>query len=149
MQSVIQAACVYLFLLVVFRLAGRRTVAKLTTFDFVLVLVISEATQSALVGHDASLTGAFLVILTLIGIDVVLSMVKMRFKTIERWIDGVPLVIVRDGRPLLDLMDRARVDLEDVLTAARESHGLPNLEAIDHAVLEANGRISIIPKAKR
>ena len=146
MQEIIQATSVYLFLLIVFRLAGRRTVAELTTFDFVLVLVISEATQSALVGTDSSLTAAFLVIATLIGLDVLLSLVKIRSKTIERWIDGVPMVIVQNGKPLHDLMRRARVDLDDVLAAGRESQGVANLESIRHAILEANGRISIIPK---
>lgn len=146
MQTVVQAAVVYIFLLIVFRIAGRRTVAQLTTFDFVLVLVISEATQSALVADDTSLTGAFLAILTLIAMDVLLSLIKIRLKSVERWLDGVPMVIVRDGKPLDDLMRRARVDMDDVLSAARESHGLPNLESVAHAVLEANGRISIIPR---
>ena len=66
MESVLRAAIVYVFLLVLFRLAGKRTLSDVTTFDFVLLLIISEATQQALLGEDFSLTNAFLVITTLI-----------------------------------------------------------------------------------
>lgn len=64
----------------------------------------------------------------------------------KRFIDGVPLVIVENGKPLKDLMNKARVDDEDVLVAAREHHGLERMDQIKYAVLERSGGISIIPK---
>lgn len=146
MDSVIRAAAVYIFLLVIFRLGGKRALAQITTFDFVLLLVISEATQNALVGQDFSITNSFLVITTLVGIDIGLSLVKQRFPQVERYIEGLPLVIVENGQPLKDRMSRARVDEDDVLAAARELQGLERLEQIKYAVLERSGGISIVPQ---
>lgn len=146
MSLVLNAAWVYLFLMVIFRVAGRRTLAKLTTFDFVLVLIISEATQQALVGNDNSLTAAAIVIVTLVGLDILFSNVRRFIPGSERWLDGSPLIIVKDGKPIDDRMKKARVDMGDVLMAARESHGIGEAGGIRYAVLEVNGEISVIPK---
>jgi uncharacterized membrane protein YcaP (DUF421 family) len=146
MDAVMRAVAIYFFLLIVFRLAGQRTLANLTTFDFVLLLVIAEATQQGLLGEDFSVTNAFLVIVTLIGIDIGLSLLKNRFLALDKLLEGVPLVIVVDGKPLKDRMERARVDESDVLVAARERQGLERLDQIRYAVLERTGEISIIPK---
>ncbi|HSE59236.1 MAG TPA: YetF domain-containing protein [Nitrospiraceae bacterium] len=145
MDAVIRALVVYLVLLVVFRLAGRRTLSEMTSFDFVLLLIISEATQNAMLGNDYSITNGILVIITLVGLDILFTNWKHRSAFIERWLDGLPMVIVEHGRPLKSLMDRARLDEEDVLAAARKSQGLERMEQIKYAVLEVGGGISIIP----
>ena len=123
MESVVRVAVMYVFLLLVFRIAGRRTLAQMTTFDFVLLLVISEQTQQAMVANDPSLTNAFLMILTLVGLDIGLSLVKQRSPQIEKWLDGMSTIIVENGRPLKDRMEKARVDEYDILTAARHLQG--------------------------
>jgi uncharacterized membrane protein YcaP (DUF421 family) len=146
MESILRAAVVYLFLLVLFRLSGKRTLAEVTTFDFVLLLIISEATQQALVGNDNSMTNAFLLVTTLVVLNVLFSEIKQRLKSAERVLDGLPLLIVEHGKPLHDRMQKERVDVDDVLDAAREIHGLEKLEQIKYAVLERNGKISIIPQ---
>jgi uncharacterized membrane protein YcaP (DUF421 family) len=146
MDAVLRAAAIYFFLLLLFRIAGPRTLAHLTTFDFVLLLVIAEATQQGLLGNDYSVTNAFLVILTLVTIDILFSLLKQRMPKLEKWVDSVPVVLVEHGRPLQDRMQRARVDEEDILTSARLQHGLERLDQIKYAVLERSGGISIIPK---
>lgn len=148
MDSILRGLAVYVFLLVLFRIAGRRTLSEMTNFDFVLLLIISEATQNAMIGNDYSVTNGFLVIVTLIGIDIGLSVMKQRFPLLERYLDGLPLVIVDEGRPVKELMDRARVDEQDILASARDKHGLERMEQIKYAVLERNGGISIIPKGE-
>ncbi len=148
MDSILRGLAVYVFLLVLFRIAGRRTLSEMTNFDFVLLLIISEATQNAMIGNDYSVTNGFLVIVTLIGIDIGLSVMKQRFPLLERYLDGLPLVIVHEGRPVKELMDRARVDEQDILASARDKHGLERMEQIKYAVLERNGGISIIPKGE-
>ena len=100
MDSVLRAAAIYLVLLVLFRVAGRRTLSEMTSFDFVLLLVIGEATQQALLGEDFSLTHAVLVIVTLILLDVLISLVMQRSRLAGKLIEGVPMVIVADGKPL-------------------------------------------------
>jgi uncharacterized membrane protein YcaP (DUF421 family) len=145
MDSVIRATVVYLVLLLLFRLSGKRTLAQVTTFDFVLLLIISEATQQAMVDGDNSITNSMLLVATLIGLNVLMSELKQRFRSVERVLDGVPLLIVERGNPLHDRMSKERVDVEDVLDAARETHGLERLDQIKYAVLERNGKISIVP----
>jgi uncharacterized membrane protein YcaP (DUF421 family) len=146
MDAVIRATVVYIFLLVVLRLAGKRTLAQVTSFDFVLLLIISEATQQALIAEDNSMTNAGIVITTLVALNILMSVLKQRFKSVERLLEDIPLLIVADGKPLQDRMNKARVDLDDVLDAARQTQGLERLDQIKHAVLERSGRISIIPK---
>ena len=146
MDAVLRAATLYAFLVVLFRVAGRRTLSEMTSFDFVLLLVVGEATQQALLGEDFSMTNAFLVILTLVALDIGMSLGKQRSKWIEKWVDGVPTILVEEGRPLKDRMDKARVDLDDVLEAARKLRGLERIEQVRYAVLECNGEITIIPK---
>jgi uncharacterized membrane protein YcaP (DUF421 family) len=147
MDSVLRAVAIYAILLIIFRLSGKRSLAQITTFDFVLLLVIGEATQQALLGDDFSLINAFMVILTLLGLDIGLSLLKQRSKTLERWMDDTPLVIVEDGRPLKERMDKARIDESDILAAARELQGLERMDQIKYAVLERSGGVSIIPKS--
>jgi uncharacterized membrane protein YcaP (DUF421 family) len=148
MSSVLRAIVVYVVLFLIFRIAGRRTLSQITTFDFVLLLIVSEATQNAMIGDDYSITNAMLVITTLVGLDVALSLWKRRFPSLDKFLDGVPLIIVEDGKPLKDRMAKARVDESDVLTAARELQGLERMEQIKYAVLERSGGISIIPKSQ-
>lgn len=146
MGSIIRAAITYLFLLLVFRLSGRRSLGQLSTFDFILLIIIGEAAQNALIGNDSSLTNSFLVIITLICIDIGLSLWKQRSPDLEKLIDGVPLVIVAEGKPIKERMHKARINEDDVLMSARESQGLERMDQIKYAVLERSGGISIIPK---
>src|SRR5687768_14938688 len=111
MDAVLRAFFIYMILLVVFRIAGRRTLSEMTSFDFILLLIISEATQNAMIGNDYSMTNSILVIVTLVGLDLLLTQWKLRSATAERWLDGLPMVLVDHGRPLNDLMNRARVDV--------------------------------------
>ncbi|HEU4371665.1 MAG TPA: YetF domain-containing protein [Methylomirabilota bacterium] len=146
MESVLRGAAVYGLLLIVFRITGKRALGQITTFDFVLLLIISEAVQNAMVGPGYSVTNALVLIVTLVVIDTGLTFVKTRVPALERWLEGTPLVIVEDGRPLQDRLERSGVDVGDVLCAARHTHGLERLDQIKYAVLERHGDISIIPR---
>ena len=146
MDAVLRAAAIYFFVLLLFRIAGRRTLASMTSFDFVLLLIIGEATQQALLGDDFSVTNAFIVIVTLIFVDIVLSLLKERSPTLAKAMDGVPLIVVENGRPLQERMQRARIDEDDVMQSARSTHGLERMDQIKFAVLEIGGSISIVPK---
>lgn len=146
MDLVIRGITVYLFLLVIFRISGKRSLRNATTFDFVLLLIVAETTQQALVGDDASVTGAALLIVVLVGTDILLSLVKRWSPRMDRMLEGQPLVILRNGVPLRGRMHAERVDEEDILSAARATQGLERLEQIKRAVLERNGAISIVPR---
>jgi uncharacterized membrane protein YcaP (DUF421 family) len=145
MDSVLRAAAMYLVLLVVFRIVGKRTLSQITPFDMVLLLIIAESTQQALVGPDFSIVNAVLVIVTLVTIDIGLSWWRHRSRRVEKILDDMPLVLVDRGRPLQSRLDRERVDASDILEAARLQQGLERMDQIKYAVLETNGEISIIP----
>src|SRR5690606_12089933 len=136
MDSVVRGAAVYIVLLVIMRLSGRRTLAELTPFDFVLLLIIAETTQQALLGDDFSIVNSVVLIVTLCTIDILLSYLKRASSRASRVLDGVATVLISRGRPDERALQRARVDLNDVMEAAREQHGLERLDQVKFAVLE-------------
>lgn len=146
METVIRGAAIYFILLIALRLSGRRTVAQMTPFDLVLLLIIAETTQQALLGDDFSIINATLLIIVLFSLDIGLSYIKQWAPRVARIIDGTPTVLISDGKPDLRAFVRARVSLDDVLTTARVEQGLEQLTQIRSAVLEADGAVSIIPK---
>jgi uncharacterized membrane protein YcaP (DUF421 family) len=146
MEAVLRAVFVYAFLWLVIRAAGSRTLSEITTFDFVLLLVISEATQQALVGNDFSITNAAIIIVTLVLIDIGLSLLKVRYPIFDEIASGKPVVIVERGRALRDRMQKLRVGDDDILEAARRLQGLERMDQIKYAVMEVSGGISIIPE---
>ncbi|WHS63075.1 YetF domain-containing protein [Pseudomonas sp. G2-4] len=148
MDSVLRAAAMYMALMVLFKIAGRRSLAELTTFDFVLLMIIGEATQQALLGDDFSMTNALMVIVTLIAIDVGFSLLKQRSSWVSRLIDGGPTVVVENGRILEARLRHARLVEADIMEAARSSQGIEALEQIKFAIIERNGKISVIANDK-
>lgn len=146
MDAVVRSIAIYLFLFVVFRVSGKRTLAQVTTFDFVLLLVVGEATQQGLLGNDFSVTNAFIVIVTLIGVDVAMSVLEKRVPKLGKFVEGLPVVVVEHGKPVQEAMRKARLDEMDILEQARSSQGLERMEQIRFAVLERSGQVSIIPE---
>jgi uncharacterized membrane protein YcaP (DUF421 family) len=136
----------YLFLWLIFRIAGKRPLSESTTFDLVLLLIISESVQNALVANDYSMTGAALLVMTLVGADKLVSILSYRFEFFSKLVSGIPTIIFADGKPIEKRMKREQVQVNDILESARSLHGLESLEQIKYAVLERNGEISVIPK---
>ena len=104
MEMVFRALAIYLILLVVFKIAGRRALLQMTSFDLILLLIISEATQQALLGNDFSLTGAMITIVTLVTIDILFGFIKKKVGGAESVLDGSPVILLDHGIPLLDKM---------------------------------------------
>lgn len=145
MNPVLRAAVMFAVLWLVFRIAGRRTLAEITTFDFILMLIIGDATQQALVGDDYSITTAALVIVTLVLLDVFMGRLAITGKTVSRLIESAPVIVIDNGKILDDVLRQEGVDLEEVMMAAREIHGLQTLDDIKYAIVERHGGISIVP----
>jgi uncharacterized membrane protein YcaP (DUF421 family) len=149
MDTVIRSLVIYFVLWGLLRLSGRRTLGQLTSFDLVLLLIIGGATQRALLGQDYSVTNALLVIITLVLTDVALSLLERGFPPLSKILNGEPMIVVEEGRPLLGRLKSARLTAEQVLEAARRLHGLERMDQIKYAILEASGEISIIPYSLR
>ena len=146
METIIRGIIVYLFLLIIFRLNGKRALYEATVFDFVLLLIIAETTEQGLLGEDHSVTGSILLIITLIGMDILMSLLKQKFKFFEKAVDGGPLILLDNGKLLHDRLKKERVDEADILESARELKGLMRMDQIKYAILEKDGTITIIPQ---
>lgn len=146
MDTILRATAVYLGLLLLLRASGKRSLSQITTFDFVLLLILGESTQQALIGNDFSITTGILLIATLIGLDMSLAKLKEVSPRADRLIEGLPVVIVDNGEPMRERMQAAGVDVSDILAAARELQGLERMDQVKYAVLERSGGISIIPR---
>lgn len=146
MDMVLRAVAIYLILLILFKIAGRRTLLQMTSFDLILLLIISEATQQALLGEDFSVTGAMLTIITLVVVDILFGFIKKKIPGAENILDGPPVILVDHGIAHESKLQRVSVSCDDILLAARQNHGILELKEIKYAILERNGHISIIPE---
>jgi uncharacterized membrane protein YcaP (DUF421 family) len=147
MDMLLRSVTIYLFLLIIFRVLGKRSLAQITTFDFVLLLIIGEAIQQGLLGKDFSVINAVISVMTLLILDIGFSILKHKFPQITPTLESCPVVIVEDGKVIREFADKELIDEEDILEAARELQGLERLDQIKYAILERSGSISIIPKS--
>ena len=145
MDAVLRALAVYTVVVVVFRISGKRTLDAVTLFDFVLLLIIAEATQQGLLGDDISVTNAALVVITLVLTDKALAAAANRWPAVDRLVNNVPLILIEDGTVHHERVRRSNMSLDDILEAARHLHGLERLAQVKYAVLERDGTISIVP----
>jgi uncharacterized membrane protein YcaP (DUF421 family) len=145
-HTVLRAGIIYLALLVIFRVAGKRTLSDVTTFDFILLLIISESIQQGLVEDYHALGESLLLVVTLVALNILFSELKLRFPRVDRVTEGLPVLIYSKGTPHRDVMKRERIGEEDIMHAARSSHGLESLQDVEFAILEASGGISVIPR---
>jgi uncharacterized membrane protein YcaP (DUF421 family) len=148
-DSVLRITFVYFFLMLLFRIAGRRTFGDLSRFDLIVLLLISELVQQAVVGDDPSTINAVILCSTLVGLEVALSWLKLRHRGLERWLEGTPLLVIDRGELVPDVMRETRIDEDEILAAARLAHGIERLEQIRFAVVEKSGHISIVPEPSR
>jgi uncharacterized membrane protein YcaP (DUF421 family) len=147
MEFVLRALVVYGFLLLLLRAVGKRQLASITVFDFVLILIIAEATQSSLLDtEDRSVTTGLVVVGTLVAADLALSFVKRVSRRADAILEGRPVLLVEHGRTLEEVMRKERVDEEDILASARRTQGLERLEQVKYAVLERDGTITVVPE---
>jgi uncharacterized membrane protein YcaP (DUF421 family) len=143
---VVRAIAVYAFLLVLMRVMGKRSLAQVTVFDFVVLLIISEATQQGMTGNDFSVTNSAILVTTLIVLQRAADKLTDRSPRTDRLFNDVPTLIVEDGRPLADRMDHYDLSENEVLEEARKTQGVERLEQIRYAVLERDGSISIVQR---
>jgi uncharacterized membrane protein YcaP (DUF421 family) len=147
METILRAAVIYLIVWLVMRVTGKRTLAQVTVFDFVLLIMISQAGQQALLGDDLSLTNALLIIVTLVGIHLLFTAANYRWSAFDQFANDVPLVLIDDGEILHERMRKSKVSEDDILEQARIAHGLERMDQIKYAVLERTGGISVVPRS--
>jgi len=144
-EIVLRTAVVYVSVLTLLRLAGKRELGQMTAADLVVILIIANAVQNSMNGGDVSLIGGIISAATLVGLNVALSRYGRSIPVLGRLVAEDRTLLVQDGRPIKENLEREHVDIEEVQMAARE-HGIADLTKVAAAVLEIDGSISIIPK---
>ena len=144
-EFVARAAAVYLFLLILLRLTGKRQVGQLSPFDLVLLLVLSNAVQNSMNGGDNSLTGGLVLALTLVTLNFFVGLATARNKKLETLIEGRPQVLIHNGILFEDVLASAQLSRHELQAALRRA-GCASIHEVRTAVLENNGGISVIKR---
>lgn len=145
-EVAIRTAIVYVFLVVLLRLAGKREVGQLSILELVSVLVISDAVQNSMIGENTSIYGGLVAATTLVLADRTFGFLRDRFKVFREVIEGEPRLLVRDGILLRRAMRDEGIQ-DDELEAAIREHGVAKVEDVQLAVLETDGSISVVPRS--
>ena len=140
---VLRTVVVYVVLLAGLRLAGKRELGQMTPFDLVVLLIIANAVQNAMVGPDTSLNGGLLAALVLLAVNWLVGRLGLRSAWLRRGLIGDPVLLVHDGH-LLDGTLRREAILEDEVIQALREHGVDDLRQVKSAVLEVDGTISVV-----
>lgn len=145
-EHVLRAALVYAFLFVALRFIGKKHIGELAAFDLVVLLILSETVQNSMVGDDQSLLGGLISATTLIALAQGMNWLSWRSKKMGRLLEGVPKIVVRHGRRCDEVMKQEKVSISE-LTEAMRRQGCANIADVRVAILENDGRISVIKRA--
>lgn len=143
-EFVIRAIVVYLFLLVLLRLTGKRQVGQLAPFDLVLLLVLSNSVQNAMNGGDNSITGGLILATTLVILNSCVGWLTFRSKIMEGLIEGRPVILIHNGEIDQIAMRQVQMTTHELETSLRAA-GCAGPRDVRYAVLENTGKVSVIP----
>lgn len=141
-ELLLRGSLVYLALFLLFRLSGKRQAGQMTPFDLLLLLIISNAVQNAMVGEDTSVVGGLFVAVVLIAWNQLLGWLTSRSRRIEGLLEGRPVVLVHNGHVFDDELKRNRMSIEELRGALR-SEDCFELNDVAFAILETNGHVSV------
>lgn len=144
---VLRACVIYVLVMVLVRVSGKRAVGQFTPFDLVLLILLGNAVQNGINGGDNSLTGAAIMATTLIALNYLVAWQTSRNRSVERWVEGEPVVLARDGKVFRQVLRRELVSHDDFAEALRMNN-IDDVGDVRLALLETNGRISVIPRER-
>ncbi|TLY28750.1 MAG: DUF421 domain-containing protein [Ignavibacteria bacterium] len=146
LEIALRAATIYIVVLLGLRLLGKKHVAQLSIVDLVLILLISNSVQNAMVGDDSSLIGGIVAAGTLLALSFILNFVFYRSRRFESFIEGTPTLLIHNGRIIRSHLESEEITEEELERVIRE-HGIENILDVKVAVMESDGMVSVIPKA--
>jgi uncharacterized membrane protein YcaP (DUF421 family) len=147
-EFVLRGLVVYLFLILILRLTGKRQIGQMSPFDLVLLLVLSNAVQNSMHGGDNSLAAGLILAVTLVGLNWLTGLLTYKSKTAERLIEGSPQVLLHNGKIYEKSLHDAQLSRDELMSALR-SEGFSNFGDVRAAILENDGSISVIPHHNR
>ncbi len=142
-ELIVRGVVVYVFLLALLRITGKRQVGQLAPFDLVLLLVLANAVQNSMNAGDNSLIGGLITAATLIGLNFLVSFVTHRSKTLEAIVEGRPQILIHNGKLFEDVMAKAQLTHHELNAALRRA-GAASVDEVRSAILENNGAISVV-----
>ncbi|MGD0339878.1 MAG: YetF domain-containing protein [Bacteroidota bacterium] len=145
LETVGRTAVVYIVILAGLRILGKRHVAQLSLIDLVLILLISNAVQNAMVGPDTSLIGGIIAAITLLIMSYFLTWVLYRYRPAEKLFEPNPLLLIHNGKIIQKNLDAEKISGEELERAVRE-HGISSIKEVKIAVIEADGTVSVVQK---
>lgn len=143
-EFIARAVIVYVALMLMVRLSGKRTVGQFTPFDLLVVMLLSEGVSNSLSGEDNSVVGGLIVAGTLVLLNVIVAATSARSKKVEAVVEGTPILVARDGRIFHDVLKREHVGVGDMDKALREADC--DLDNVKCAFLETDGSISVLKR---
>lgn len=146
-ELIIRSIAVYVFLIVILRISGKRQIGQLAPFDLVLLLILSNAVQNSMNAGDNSLIGGLIIATTLVFINYLVGLATYKSKKLEALIEGRPQILIHNGKLYEDMMSRAQITQHELDTALREA-GCSSVSEVHSAILETSGTISIVPMKK-
>lgn len=144
-EKILRPILVYLFLVIVVRLAGRRELAQLNSFDLVVLMMLANTVQNATIGNDNSLVGGLIGVSALLLANYVVIRLLYHHPEVDRLLEGGPTVLIRDGRTLQRNLAREAITEDELMEAVRKQ-GLRSVSEVAEAVLETGGVISVVPR---
>ena len=141
-EFVLRATAVYVIVLLLSRLSGKRSIGQSAPFDMLVIVLLGTAVQNSLIGQDTSLLGGLILATTLLGLNWMVGFLTARSRRLHRWVEGAPVVLVRNGKVFWDQLRRCNVAPEDLDVAMRKA-GCDGHHDIALAMLETSGEISI------
>ena len=145
MDIALRGIALYCFLYLLTRVIGRRELSSLEPFDLILLIILGDAVQQGLTQDDYSVTGAMIAIGAIATMQVFTSYLSFRFPRMRPVLDGAPIIIVEEGKPIEANLKRERLTIEELMSEARTQQ-IESLDDIKWAVLETSGKISFIEK---
>jgi uncharacterized membrane protein YcaP (DUF421 family) len=146
-EKVIRAAAVYVFLLAALRLTGKRQLGQMSSFDLVVLLILSNIVQNAMIGNDNSLTGGFIGAVTILLLNYGVARLVVANKTVERLVEGAPTLLIHNGK-VIEANMRHELLTRDELMAALRRQGILAIEEVRVALLEETGAITAVRKER-
>ncbi|MEI6565359.1 MAG: YetF domain-containing protein [Verrucomicrobiota bacterium] len=141
-EIILRGVIVYVFLLGLLRITGKRQVGQLAPFDLVLLLVLSNAVQNSMNGGDNSLVGGLVSATTLVALNYLIGAITYRSKRMEGLIEGRPQVIIHNGKLFEDIMAKSKLTHHELEAALRQA-GCASIHEVHFAMLENSGVISV------
>jgi uncharacterized membrane protein YcaP (DUF421 family) len=145
-EFVLRGLIIYLFLIVLLRLTGKRQVGQMSPFDLVLLLVLSNAVQNSMNGGDNSIAGGMISAVTLVGANWLVGLITYRNKKLEALVEGRPELLIHNGKLYAEAMNHSKLTHHEVMASLREA-GCASTEDVQFAFLENDGSISVIPRS--